>query len=83
MVTGLPCESRDWSKKAQVPPQIVATSNDVEGAVDTVNELVAALGAGEVTAVTVVFAENTPVPERIAILVCGFVTAGILSVAGR
>lgn len=70
-----------WSKKAQVPPQMVATSKAVVGAVDTVNELVKALGApvaGTCVAVTVVFAANTPVPEKIAILVFGVVTAGVL-----
>ena len=40
------------------------------------NELVAALGAA--TAVTVVFAANVPVPDAIAILVFGVVTAGML-----
>ena len=67
-----------WSKKAQVPAQRVARFKAVVGATDTVNELVAALGAGDVTAVTVVFAANTPVPETIAIRVLGVVTVGIL-----
>lgn len=77
-----------WSKKAQVPPQTVAPLKGVVGAGDTVNELVKALGApvaGTCVAVTVVFAANSPVPEegKIAILVAGVVTAGVLSVERR
>jgi hypothetical protein len=38
---------------------------------------------GEATAVTVVFSRNLPVPENIATLVAGVVTAGMLDVEGR
>lgn len=69
------------SKKAQAPPQRVARSKAVVGVDDTVNELVAVFGVA--TAVTVVFATNTPVPEYTAILVGGVVTVGALSVEGR
>ena len=68
-----------WSKKAQVPAQIVARFKGVVGVVDTVNALVAALGSA-LTAVTVVLAANTPVtaPDATAIMVCGVVTVGML-----
>lgn len=73
------------SKKAQVPPQMVARSNAAVGAGDTVNELVTGLvpKIGSGTAVTVVFAANVPGPENIATLVAGVVTAGMLDVEGR
>lgn len=67
------------SKKAQVPPQIVASSKTVVGTLDIWNELVwYALATAVVALVTVVFAANAPVDEAVvmAIRVLGVVNAG-------
>ena len=50
-----------WLKNAQVPPQILATSNGVVGAGATVNDFVA--GLATTAALATVFAANAPVPD--------------------
>lgn len=66
------------SKKAQVPPQRVAISKGVVGAVATVNCLVTALASERDEELTVVFAASTPAPEYTVILVGGVATVGML-----